>query len=292
MTQKSSLKRPGNFWSRTLLILMVARLVGCFNRDGLISFYVFFESRALVVFFFVLRFGYQPERHVARLYLILFTALTSLPFILLVLVLVKSFSFMTFRALQSAWRFYRTPLSRSLRALLVLGFLVKFPVYVFHIWLPKAHVEASRSGSILLAGILLKLGTYGAYIVRGLLYGRFIGYYSVFFALLGGLILRGLSLRLVDFKVLIAYSSVVHIRFVMGGVLSINRLGEVGSLGISLSHGVVSSGLFFGAGVYYNSSNSRLFMFNKGSITTAPWFSFFWFILCASNMGTPPSFNF
>jgi len=113
-----------------------------------------------------------------------------------------------------------------------------------------------------------------------------------FFCLLGGRILRVLCLRFVDFKVLIAYSSVAHISLVIRRIISERRLGAWRALGISLGHGIVSSGIFFGAGLFYGASQSRLFLFNKGTMNWAPWFAFFWFILCRSNIGTPPRFNF
>ena len=106
--------------------------------------------------------------------------------------------------------------------------------------------------------------------LRRVICGTPSGYYTTFFGLLGGIVLRALCLRLVDFKVIIAYSSVAHIALVLAGVIAITQLGETGSLGMSLSHGVVSSALFFGAGMYYNSSNRRLFLFNKNAINLAP----------------------
>lgn len=241
-------------------------LIGCFYTESVLFFYIIFEARALVIFFFILRFGYQPERFTASLYLLLFTALSALPFVIAVLVLAKEFGALRFEILKLDQIFYTTGFTSLVSLILGLGFIVKFPMYIFHIWLPKAHVEASRSGSMLLAGILLKLGTYGLFRVRGLVRRRVLAQYVLFFRLVGGLIVRIICCRLVDFKVLIAYSSVAHISLVIRGVLTSRELGEVRSLGMSLGHGVISSALFFGAGLYYRASGSRLFIFNKRTI--------------------------
>lgn len=131
-------------------------------------------------------------------------------------------------------------------------------------------MEASSGGSMALAGILLKLGAYGLFRLRGVVYRREGGAFILFFSLIGGAMLRVLCIRFVDFKVLIAYSSVAHMRLVIGGIISSNNSGEVSSLGISLRHGFVSSGLFFGAGLLYARTNRRLFTFNNGVMSWAP----------------------
>lgn len=243
--------------------LIGVSLIGCFYAERALIFYIFFEARALIIFFFVLRFGYQPERYTARFYLLLFTALSALPFVFSLFTLGKEFSTLRFDTLKFDHLFFVTDFTRFLTLILGLGFLVKFPMYLFHIWLPKAHVEASSRGSILLAGIILKLGTYGLFRIGGLVRGSVLSNYILFFSIMGGLVIRALCCRLIDFKVLIAYSSVTHIRLVIRAILSSRNLGEIGSLGISLGHGVISSGLFFGAGLFYKASNSRLFIFNK-----------------------------
>lgn len=291
-TQARSLTQLNKNWYTGLITAMALSLVGCFFVDNVLFFYVLFEASALVVFFFILRFGYQPERFTASAYLLLFTALSSLPFIFIILTMGSEFSVLTFDLIKIRRRFGRSELRGLLILALTIGFLVKFPIYLFHIWLPKAHVEASRRGSMLLAGILLKLGAYGVFRLRSILQGGQLIRFIIFFRILGGGLLSAMCCRFVDFKVLIAYSSVAHMRLVIGGIMSLSKLGRESSLGMSLGHGVISSGLFFGAGLLYASTNRRLFLFNKRTMNWAPWFTFFWFILCASNMGTPPTFNF
>lgn len=147
---------------------------------------------------------------------------------------------------------------------IILAFLVKFPIYSVHLWLPKAHVEAPVSGSIILAGVLLKLGGYG--IIRF----YFINDYSINLYIFCGLTLMGASLLSMlcmvnsDIKVVIAYSSVVHMALVIRGLLSLSLWGIEGGFMIIVAHGICSRGIFFGANLIYERSHSRRYFLNSG----------------------------
>lgn len=140
-------------------------------------------------------------------------------------------------------------------------------MYFFHIWLPKAHVEASAGGSMVLAGLLLKLGAYGLFRTLSLLPHTPAADYIRGFALLGGLIIRALCVRARDMKVLIAYSSVAHMALLICALLNASSAGSGGALGMSLGHGLASSGLFLGAGLMYNRRGSRLSSLNSGQLS-------------------------
>lgn len=273
------------------LFILLARLCLCFNMDNILYFYIFFEVRALIIFFLVLGIGYQPERLGARLYLILFTVASSLPFLLLLLELNRTYYVISFTTLNHDFIAQRGPVAQFFGLLFVGGFLVKFPIYAVHIWLPKAHVEASARGSIILAGVLLKLGTYGLFRVNQVI-SDWARYFIFFFCLLGGAIVCGLCLRTRDLKILIAYSSVAHMRFLIAALLGGIELSASGRLRISIAHGFASSGLFFGAGLFYNLRNRRLIYFNSGQLNWLRWFAPIWFFLCLRNMSTPPIFSF
>jgi len=256
----------------------------------MLVFYIFFEARALIVFLYILGFGYQPERATASLFLLLFTVASSLPLFILLLLLWKLLGASHFSHVWISFSAQR-PLS-LFRIMVTIGFIVKFPLYFFHIWLPKAHVEASSGGSIILAGVLLKLGGYGLIRVSPLLSLNDFSNFIAYFSLIGGAVVRCLCIRLVDIKVLVAYSSVAHISLVISGLLRQTPIGSAGALSMCVAHGLASSALFFGVGVLFRYSGSRLFFFNRGVMLWAPWFVFFWFLFAAFNIGVPPTYNF
>jgi len=242
-----------------------------------LTFYVFFELRLIPTLFLVFLYGYQPEKLQASMYLLLYTVLSSLP---LLLIFINSSSYLFFFSVSPSLWF---------ASLVTLGFMVKTPIYLVHVWLPKAHVEAPVAGSIVLAGILLKLGRYGLLLfcplfVRNVL----ILYLSL--SVWGSIFCCIICIRQWDLKRLIAYSSVVHIGVVSVGILRGLKAGYQCATTIVLAHGICSPIIFALAYLVYNSSHTRIISSNKGALST-PVLSFFLFLLLAINMGVPPSLN-
>jgi len=175
----------------------------------------------------------------------------------------------------------------------IIAFLVKLPLFIFHLWLPKAHVEAPVAGSMLLAGILLKMGGYGLFRFSAyfIIYFKVLGAFWVSLGLIGGIYLSLICLRQRDIKSLIAYSSVVHIGLVVGGLTTLNSLGLIGSYILIVGHGLCSSGLFCLANINYIRIRSRRLVFNRGLMNLLPRGALVWFLLRSSNMSAPPSLN-
>lgn len=160
-------------------------------------------------------------------------------------------------------------------------------------WLPKAHVEAPVRGSMILAGILLKLGGFGIMKVFSLvLFPPFSGiFFLIRVNLLGSCVIGFMCLILVDVKSLIAYSSVVHIGLIILGILRERWLGILGAMRMILAHGIRSPGIFGFASLNYEKTFTRNLLFQKGIFRLHPMLSFFWFLLLSANISAPPSLN-
>jgi NADH-ubiquinone oxidoreductase chain 4 len=213
--------------------------------------------------------GYQPERLQAGIAIMIYTIVGSLP-LLISLLIISSWSFDTILlpVMQSGSRSFHPNLFASLA---LLGFLVKFPIFTLHLWLPKAHVEAPVVGSIILAALLLKLGGYGIW--RLLIVCPNTTFLRVVqaFRLLGGAVVAILCIRQTDIKVIIAYSSISHIRIVIACVLRGSKLGAVAAFLLIVSHGVSSSAMFAGANIIYSHSHSRNILLINGLLRVAPY---------------------
>nr|ASN66010.1 NADH dehydrogenase subunit 4 [Scarites buparius] len=280
-----------NFYSSFFLfmLLMLLLFLFCtFSSMNLFLFYFFFESSLIPTLILIMGWGYQPERLQAGIYLLFYTLFASLPMMIGIFYYYNNYYTLDFFFFNSIYYF-----NIYMYVSMIFAFLVKMPMYMVHLWLPKAHVEAPVSGSMILAGIMLKLGGYG--LLRVLSMFVMIGMtYSTLFvsiSLLGGFLVSLICLRQTDLKLLIAYSSVAHMGMVLGGIMTFNYWGFCGSFMMMIAHGLCSSGLFCLANISYERMGSRSMFMNKGLMNLMPSMTLWWFLLCSSNMAAPPSMN-
>nr|QXX99627.1 NADH dehydrogenase subunit 4 [Graphium xenocles] len=281
----------GKFFEKFFLfniIILLLMLYLTFSVMNLFMFYLFFEGSLIPTLLLIMGWGYQPERIQAGLYLLFYTLFASLPMLMGIFFIFKENNNM----IMYFFKFYSLDMY-LLYLSMILAFLVKMPMYFVHLWLPKAHVEAPVSGSMILAGIMLKLGGYGLLRIMILFQsiGMKLNFVWIIISLVGGFYISLNCLCQVDMKSLIAYSSVAHMSLVICGIMSMNYWGFIGSYIMMIGHGLCSSGMFCLANINYERLHSRSLYINKGLMNFMPSMSLWWFLLLSSNMAAPPSMN-
>nr|AIA77342.1 NADH dehydrogenase subunit 4 [Argiope amoena] len=270
-----------SFYLITSILLI---LILTFSSLNMFSFYMLFEIVLIPTLFLVTKIGYQPERLQAGIYLMVYTILASLPLLLGILYFKYSpnFIFLTSNCTQV-----------KITLIFILAFLVKMPMFLFHLWLPKAHVEAPVEGSMILAAVLLKLGGYGLIRFSPLLYAKIIplNFWISSISLIGAIMTSMNCIRQKDLKSLIAYSSVAHMGMVLASIMTLNFIGIYGAILMMVAHGLSSSALFLMVNMIYTKHHTRNIISFKGLWNSFTNITFWWFIFIAANISAPPSIN-
>lgn len=289
------LKNNYNIYFVFILNNLLFFLILCFLSINLLFFYIFFESRIIPVLLLIIGWGMQIDRLQSSIYLLLYTLFGSLPLFIIIILIYKNFFSLMFIFLNinllNNLNYYL--INYLTFIFMILGFLIKIPIYFFHLWLPKAHVEAPIRGSIILAGVILKLGRYG--LIRLIIFIKYLfinfNLYIINLRLIGGIYASIICLNINDYKIIVAYSSIVHISSLISRILTLNYWGYLGRYIIIISHGLCSSRLFYLVNLNYERTHSRSLNINKGLINILPSLSLWWFLICIINISAPPSIN-
>lgn len=274
-------------------LLINSFLIIVFSVLDVVIFYIFFESILIPMFLIIGIWGSRTRKLKAAYQFFLYTLVGSLFMLLAIFLIFFETGTTDFQILNNV------TFSKDKEILLWLAFFlsfsVKVPMVPVHIWLPEAHVEAPTAGSVILAGILLKMGTYGLLRYSICLFPYASIYFTPFIYVMSVIAIVYTSLttlRQIDLKKIIAYSSVAHMAFVTIGIFTFNIYGIEGSMLIMLSHGFVSSALFLCIGVLYDRHHTRLIKYYSGLTQVMPIYSFFFVFFSIANLGFPGSSSF
>lgn len=278
-----------NFFYNIVMRFLILFLFLVFFTRSIFSMYIYFEFRVIPIFLIIIGWGYQTERVRAGLALLFYTIRASMPLLIIVIILImvkNLFFIFQFRMARRS-----IPVSNLFLISIILAFLVKLPIFLGHLWLPKAHVEAPVVGSMLLAAILLKLGGFGIIRVSSFLSSCSIVRVIISVSLTGRALIGFICIQQLDIKVIIAYSSVAHIGLVVRSLLYLTRYRIIGAILLIVAHGLRSSAIFFGGNLLYLRTSSRRILLRKGILGLSPFISFLWFVTIISRIAAPPLVN-
>jgi proton-translocating NADH-quinone oxidoreductase chain M len=278
-----------------LFLVLEGFIIAVFCVTDIFAFYIFFESVLVPIFLLIGVYGRRSRRVKAAYFFFLYTLLGSLFILLAVLVLFFSVGTTDFLVLQDRVGLFRFERECLLWIAFFCSFAVKVPIVPVHLWLPEAHVEAPTAGSVLLAGVLLKLGSYG--IVRfsiGLFPAASLYFIPRLFtlAVVGVIYTSITALRQSDIKRVIAYASVAHMNITLVGLFSGTVVGLEGSIFQILSHGLVSGALFLCVGVIYDRYHTRVIFYYRGLAQVIPIFIGFFLFFIIANIALPGTSSF
>lgn len=274
-------------------LVMEFFLIGVFCILDLLLFYIFFESVLIPMFLIVGLWGSRERKIRAAYFFFLYTLFGSILMLLSILYIYIQSGTTDYEILLTFT--FSTLEQQILWFTFFLSFATKVPMVPVHLWLPEAHVEAPTAGSVILAGVLLKLGTYGFLRFSLPLFPEASFYFSpvVYTMAVVGIVYPSLTaIRQTDFKRIIAYTSIAHMNLVMLGIFSFNTIGLEGAILQSLSHGFVASALFLIIGVVYDRHGTRMVKYYGGLVHLMPVYVFIFLFFTLANIGLPGTSSF
>ncbi len=275
-----------------LFLLLEALIMGVFLCLDIVLFYIFFESLLIPMFLIIGIWG-GNRRIFASYKFFLYTLAGSVFFLISIIVMANIANTTSIIELDNYY--FEKSLQKWLWIGMFVSFAIKVPMWPFHTWLPDAHVEAPTVGSIILAGILLKVGGY-AFIRISLPILPYASYYFsdlvIILSIIAIIYTSFVAFAQNDMKKMIAYSSVAHMGYVTAGIFSLTEEGIKGGIFQMVSHGIVSSALFLSIGVLYEQTKSRSIESYSFIVKSMPLFSLFFIVIVLSSIGLPGTSGF
>jgi NADH-quinone oxidoreductase subunit M len=274
------------------VLLMETSMIGVFCSLDFILFYVFWEAMLIPMYLMIAVWG-GPRRDYASLKFFIYTLFGSV--FLLVAIIALYLVNGTFSIPEAMFKNYHYNFQIWVFLAFAIAFAIKVPMFPFHTWLPAAHTEAPTAGSVLLASVLLKMGTYGFLRfclpitpAASVFFAPYVVALSVIAIVYGGFV----CLSQTDMKKLIAYSSVAHMGFVTLGIFTFSRFGFEGAMLQMINHGITTGALFLSVGIVYERTHSREIYDNAGLGRIMPVYVGFFGLFAISSFGFPGTNNF
>ena len=274
-------------------LLLEFFLILVFSILDLLLFYIFFESVLIPMFLIVGIWGSRERKILASYYFFLYTLFGSVIMLLAIVYIYYQVGTTDYEMLL-AFSFSELE-QKFLWFAFFLAFAGKVPMLPVHLWLPEAHVEAPTAGSVILAGVLLKLGTYGLIRYSIPLFPNASFFFTPFvytLSVIGIIYTSFTAIRQSDFKRIIAYTSIAHMNLVIIGIFSFNMIGLEGAIFQSLSHGFVASALFLVIGIVYDRYHTRIVKYYSGLASVMPLYILIFVFFTMANISFPGTSSF
>lgn len=274
-------------------LLMEIALIFVFSVLDVLLFYIFFESILIPMFLIIGIWGTRSRKIRASYLFFLYTLVGSVLMLLAIFYIIEETGTTDFNVISNYC--FDTNIQKILWIAFFCAFAAKIPMVPLHLWLTEAHVEAPTAGSVILAGVLLKLGTYGFLRFSFPLFPVATFYFTplmLTLASIGTVYTSLTAIRQTDVKRVVAYASIAHMNVVLIGMFSLNTQGIEGSIFQMLSHGIVAAALFFSIGVMYDRYHSRLIKYYSGLVFSMPIFMTFFLLFTMGNIALPGTSSF
>jgi NADH-quinone oxidoreductase subunit M len=277
-----------------LFLILETLVIGVFTSLDLFLFYFFFEASLIPMFFIIGIWGGENKIYASYKFF-LYTLLGSVFLLLAIIFLYLTFGTSNIPELMQRSNAIAPDIQKILWLAFFASFAVKVPMWPFHTWLPDAHVQAPTAGSVILAGVLLKLGAYGFIRLSLPILPQASNDFAIYVYVLSGIAVVYTSLVALvqeDMKKMIAYSSIAHMGYVTAGIFALNQQGIDGAIFQMLSHGIVSAALFLCVGVLYDRMKTKKIDAYGGVVDAMPRFALVFLIYTMASVGLPGTSGF